>query len=339
MSTEDAIVCHVIAGPLGVGKTTAIIDYLQRHAEHQQTAVLVNDFGPVGLDGAIIKDRVGRGDDARDDAGPPIISIPGGCICCAAAEGLIAGLTKVADLPAIDRIIVEPSGLAAPAQVIDLLRQMAGDLGLEVRPVIVLLDVATAESRYATGMPYYTRMVEAADILIGHRADLASDEQIESFGQWANQLYPPRLHVGCASFGQLGDALFEMSAAAGSFDSPAPRHDHDHDDDEHRHPESPGGLQWPADVKFDQAALLDALRTLTEHASASEPAGQRIHIDRLKGIFHTDRGWQLIEIAAGQIHCSPCDYRLDNRVDWIIAANAASPDFSAVFNAAAIRSA
>lgn len=331
MTTDDAIVCHVIVGPLGVGKTTAIIDYLRRHVDQQRVAVLVNDFGPVGLDGAIIKDGVGRG---VDDTGPPVVSIPGGCICCAAAEGLIAGLRKVAELPDIDRIIIEPSGLAAPAEVIDLLRQMAGELGLEVRPVIVLLDVATAERRYASGMPYFTRMVEAADILIGHRADRAGDEQIDSFLHWANQLHPPPLHVGHASFGKLDDVLFEMTGGTRSHDAPAA---HDHERGGHEHRESPGGLQWPADVIFDQTALLEALDTLAEQTSATGAADQPIQVERLKGVFHTNRGWQLMEIASGQVHCRPCDCRLDNRVDWIVAGGAAAPDLSAVFNAAIVQ--
>src|SRR5690606_14091856 len=98
---------HLICGPLGVGKTTAILDRLQRTRGSEFTAVLVNDFGPVGLDGPIIESALGA--EAKVD----VKMVPGGCVCCTAAAYLTQALAEVARRPGLDRLLIEPSGLAA----------------------------------------------------------------------------------------------------------------------------------------------------------------------------------------------------------------------------------
>jgi len=94
---------HLVAGPLGVGKTTAILSYVERHAGREHVAVLVNDFGPVGMDGAIMRGAIGRvvGDQMK------VLTIPGGCLCCASADALAVASSAAALMAA-----------SAPAQVV-----------------------------------------------------------------------------------------------------------------------------------------------------------------------------------------------------------------------------
>jgi G3E family GTPase len=290
--------CHVIAGPLGVGKTTAVIDYVRRHAGLQRVAVLVNDFGQMGLDGAIVGGAVGTG----LDSGCEIVTIPGGCICCVAAEGLINGIMKLAQLEDIDRILIEPSGLAMPHQIIDLLRQLQDDGRLEVRPVITMLDASKFHAGWTSEMPYFRNMVDAADILIANRSDLADAGTIEKFRQWADGLYPPKLRFIVTQFGQIPDDVFEL--AGQPMAAPLP-HDHHHEHDVN--PDQTGGKCWDASVVFDNESLLGEIKTLTDNGN----------ILRLKSIFNTNKGWQVIEYARGELTNGPTGYRRDSRIDWI----------------------
>lgn len=297
-SSETPRSCHVIAGPLGVGKTTAIIDYVRRHAGRQRVAVLVNDFGQMGLDGAIVGGAVGTG----LDSGCEIVTIPGGCICCVAAEGLIGGIMKLADLDDIDRILIEPSGLAMPHQIIDLLRQLSEDGRLDVRPVITLMDATKFHAGWTSEMPYFQNMVDAADFLVANRSDQADSETIEKIRGWAEQLYPPKLRFIVTQFGELPDDVFEVTGEPAATRQP---HEHHHGHDVS--PDQTGGRRWERAIVFDRDDLMDSIQSLIDD-------GQLL---RLKSIFNTDKGWQVIEVARGELSCRPTGYRRDSRIDWI----------------------
>ena len=73
---QKTIPCHIIAGTLGSGKTTAILDFLSRRKDKEFTAVLVNDFGPNGIDSSVIS---GSSNDLE------VTNVSGGCLCCTSA--------------------------------------------------------------------------------------------------------------------------------------------------------------------------------------------------------------------------------------------------------------
>jgi G3E family GTPase len=300
MRTESPLPCHVIAGPLGVGKTTAILDYLARHADTQRVGILVNDFGPVGLDGAILE---GDGD------GPQVTSVPGGCVCCAAAEGLVTSIQRLLAAD-IDRLIVEPSGMADPAQVLHLLRQMEGESRLELRPTIALLSASDFEPRRASQMPFFRHMADAADILVLNRCDTADAETVAAFRQWAAELEPPKMAVITTEQGHLDDALFERTLPR-----PAPAAGEGaHDHGRHADSERTGARNWPKEQVFDHGRLVRALAHIAEEGIDDNP------IIRLKGLFHTDRGWFLLQIADGELSVRETPARRESSVEWVAAA-------------------
>ncbi|MFA9459793.1 CobW family GTP-binding protein [Thiohalorhabdus sp. Cl-TMA] len=307
MSKESALPCHVIAGPLGVGKTTAILDYLRRHAGQQQVGVLVNDFGPVGLDGAILE-----GDPSGD--GLRITTVPGGCVCCAAAEGLVTSIQRLLEVPGLDRLIIEPSGMADPEQVLGLLRQMAGTTRLELRPTIALLDATEFEPQRASQMPFFRHMADAADILVLNRCDAADAATTQAFRDWAEALEPAKMRVVTTEHGHLDDALFALRLPEGSGPE-APGHEGTH---EHAHGEADGesdrtgGATWPPERQFHHGRLTAALAELAE---AGVKEGE---VERFKGIFHTDRGWFVLQIAGGRFTLRETPPRRDSRADWIV---------------------
>jgi G3E family GTPase len=301
VTTERKVPVNLVCGPLGIGKTTAIIQYLRRTSASQFTAVLVNDFGPVGLDAAIME-----GDLQSDVKGNTAIKmLPGGCVCCTSAAGFLASMGQLQQLPRLDRIIIEPSGLAMVGDMVDVVASVAKQYHLELRPVITLVEPRLLDRAGFTQAPYYIRMVEAADVLVANRCDLATPEQIARFEQWSAGLYPSKLRVILTRNGEIADEVFDL------------RHDTErvrtaagaklpHDADQHA-----GGCTFGSEVVFQT----DAIERLLQEFAMKGFAGNEVL--RLKAILHTQEGWRLYEIARGQSHIRPTDYRRDSRIDWI----------------------
>jgi G3E family GTPase len=312
-SARRTIPCHLISGPLGVGKTTAILSYLQRHAGRQRVGVLVNDVGPMGLDGESLR---------AEAPGTAIRNVPGGCICCTLYADLSHHLQQLAADPNIDRLIIEPSGLASPAQVIDLLRSHARDLNLDVRPVIVMLDAARFHREMYQKMPYFQVLCESADILVFNRTDKAAPAKIEECLAFARELDPPKCEVIATQRGELPDRVFEAAARSAppgpaiaftpvstdqstvSVQPDAPNHGHDPR-------QFAGGLLMPADTVFDEDRLMANLLRICHQGID----GTRVI--RLKGIFHTTGGWQAYHIANQEVSMRESSHRRDCRLDWI----------------------
>ena len=217
--------CHIVAGPLGVGKTTAILDYLRQHASDQRVGVLVNDFGPVGLDSTTLQ---------AEAPTTRVLNVPGGCICCTMLAELPKCIHRLASEQTLDRLIIEPSGMASPAQVIDVLRGTQRELNISLQPTVAMLNAVAFDEETFERMGYYHMFCEAADILVFNRCDQASASKIQRARRWATQLDPPKLRVLTTSHGQLPPQLFETSAQAKHNQEPAAHHHH-HAHDHHHH--------------------------------------------------------------------------------------------------------
>lgn len=292
--------CHIVAGPLGVGKTSAILHYLHQHASRQRVGVLVNDFGPIGLDSTTLQ---------AEAPTTKVLNVPGGCICCTMLAELPESIRRLTSEQALDRIIVEPSGMASPAQVIDVLRDAQQELGISLRPAIVMLSAVDFDEETFERMAYYHLFCEAADVLVFNRCDLAGGPKIERAKQWAGQLDPPKLRVVTTTHGQLPPALFDLPAAPTSAHEPV-LHTHDH-----HHPHEPtvhpGGFILDARRRFDEEVLLVNLMRICYQGI------EQNQVLRLKGVFHTNGGWQSIEIANQEVSMRPSAHRRDNRMEWL----------------------
>lgn len=159
----------VIGGWLGAGKTT-LVNHLLRHAGGQRIAVLVNDFGDVGIDADLIEGRL-----ASD-----VLALAGGCICCAFGADLVGTLQGIATrLPAPDVVLIECSGVAHPRAVA---RSAALARAVTVEGVVTVLDAEQFAERLAD--PYVGDTVRAqlaqADLLVANKTDLADPAHLRA---------------------------------------------------------------------------------------------------------------------------------------------------------------
>ena len=98
---------HLITGFLGVGKTTAILNLLKQKPEDEKWAVLVNEFGEVGVDGAVLQSQ-----------GAVVKEIPGGCLCCVSGLPFQIGLNMLIAKEKPDVLLIEPTGLGHPRNIL-----------------------------------------------------------------------------------------------------------------------------------------------------------------------------------------------------------------------------
>ncbi|MBV4461185.1 cobalamin biosynthesis protein CobW [Pseudomonas sp. COR58] len=122
---------HVIAGPLGAGKTSLIRRLMAQRPAHERWAVLINEFGQIGLDAALL---------TRDADGIALGEVAGGCLCCVNGAPFQVGLGRLLRKARPDRLFIEPSGLGHPAQLLKQLGEAPWLGVLAVQPWVLVLD-------------------------------------------------------------------------------------------------------------------------------------------------------------------------------------------------------
>ena len=213
MAPPDPIPVTVIAGYLGSGKTT-LLNHLLRNGFRRRIAVLVNDFGSIGIDGDLIADADGQ-----------TITLTNGCICCSVGSDLMRALWTVRDRPdPPEHVVIEASGIADPGPV----AHHALTPGFDLDGVVVVLDAETVRRRERDPVIGRTirRQLAAADVLVLNKTDLVAPADLEGLDAWLAERAPkvPVLHAV--------DADVPIAALLGSgHHESAATEPHDHADD------------------------------------------------------------------------------------------------------------
>ena len=156
---------HVIAGPLGAGKTSLIKHLLAQRPANERWAVLINEFGQIGLDAALL---------TQDADGIALGEVAGGCLCCVNGAPFQIGLGRLLRKARPDRLFIEPSGLGHPAQLLRQLSEAPWQGVLAVQPCVLVLDALAL----AAGKPLPVAQQEAlssAGLLLMNKAENLDD--------------------------------------------------------------------------------------------------------------------------------------------------------------------
>jgi G3E family GTPase len=156
---------HVIAGPLGAGKTSLIRQLMAQRPAGERWAVLVNEFGQIGLDAALL---------SRDEDGVAIAEVAGGCLCCVNGTPFQVGLGRLLRKARPDRLFIEPSGLGHPLQLLAQLNQAPWVGVLTLQPMVMVVD-AQALAR-GEPLPDAQQQALAAAALVVFNKSEAVDE-------------------------------------------------------------------------------------------------------------------------------------------------------------------
>lgn len=166
MSIIQAVPTNIITGFLGVGKTTAILHLLKNKPPAERWAVLVNEFGEIGLDGEFI---------ATANAQPTgvfIREVAGGCMCCAAGVPMQVALNQLLRQSKPHRLLIEPTGLGHPREVMAVLTSTAYRTALQLRATITLLDARNLSNPRYSENATFKQQLAIADIIVANKKAL-----------------------------------------------------------------------------------------------------------------------------------------------------------------------
>ena len=157
-----------IAGFLGSGKTTVLLEVARSLTEAgARVAVIENEIGEVGVDGGYVREQ-----------GLPVQEIFGGCICCTLQIGLVQTLEKLTATYSPDWVLLEPTGLASPGDILGLLVDHVDDL--DVLRVLTVVDAARWPMLLEVVEPLVTAQLRSADVVAVNKADEVDAETLEA---------------------------------------------------------------------------------------------------------------------------------------------------------------
>ncbi|NRD75085.1 GTP-binding protein [Shewanella sp. VB17] len=171
---------NVITGFLGVGKTTFIKQWLAQKSHNETWAVLVNEFGEVGIDGALL---------SGSTEGIEIREVAGGCLCCAASVPMQVAVNQLIAKAKPDRLLIEPTGLGHPKEVIKLLSQPHYQHVIALKSTVCLVDARKiSDERYRTH-DIFNQQLEVADIIVATKSDLYSDQEYSALTTYVENTF------------------------------------------------------------------------------------------------------------------------------------------------------
>jgi Putative GTPases (G3E family) len=293
---------HLIAGPLGAGKTSLLQSLLAQRPAGERWAVLVNEFGQVGLDAALL---------SRDEDGIALGEVAGGCLCCVNGAPFQVGLGRLLRKARPQRLFIEPSGLGHPAQLLAQLRAAPWQGVLAVQPLLMVLDATALAAGQPLPEAQQLALGEAALLLL-NKAEALDDEARNKLVarlpavalRWTTQGYLPLDELPSTPIGAAGADLPQGAPSA----EPAML----------LRPDSPlrqvrvedgrqaVGWRFQRDWRF-RTAELDAWL-------AGLPG-----LLRAKAVLHGEAQWLACNRTVGPAPWTPSAWRKDSRIELILA--------------------
>jgi len=308
-SHYHAIPTNIITGFLGVGKTTAIQHLLATKPTDQRWAVLVNEFGEVGIDGSLLRNQA---------TGVAIKEVPGGCLCCAAGVPLQVALNQLIQQANPQRLLIEPTGLGHPHEVINTFTQPPYQTVLDLRATLTLVDARNLDNRRYIEHPIFNQQLQVADILIAHKSDQASEAVIAQLHAYLQQIDLATTPLYQVAHGQLDPNWLDMPRQA-VFPLL------------HTHHHTVPDLADPPPITFPACGYLH--KTHAEDGFMSQGwifaphhvfVYQSLHalftqlsILRLKAVMVTEQGVMAFNKVADSLTCTPLPDAQDSRIECI----------------------
>ena len=281
---------HLFTGFLGTGKTSAIRSLIAQKPQHEQWLIIVNEFGEIGIDGAVLAEN-----------GIPVAEISGGCLCCSAGEQMDSTIRAMLKKSTPQRILIEASGLAHAAGIIDELRTPEFAAVLDIAAVFTLIDPRQfIDPNYAQN-PLYRDQISVADVLVASKLDLCTSEQIAAFRAQAANLFPPKSRVAEVRNAELDIAWLDTPTAEKS---------------RYRIQALPDntlgyqsqGYTFPAGRNFDGEKLTQFFNDLPQFTQG---------LVRAKGVFQVLGTWVWLNWTDGQWGANQIAWRRDSRFELI----------------------
>lgn len=306
-----AVPTNVITGFLGAGKTTAILGLLAQKPATQRWAVLVNEFGEIGIDGGLLTGQV------REDRGVHVREVPGGCMCCAAGLPMQIALNQLLRRARPHRLLIEPTGLGHPLEVLQALSADHYQDVLELQKTVTLVDARQLSDQRYVSHPTFRQQLEIADVVVANKADLYAPADHAALENYLKTNARPNLQTLTTRHGSL--PISSLAGAPGQRFRAADAHDGDE----------------TAVLASAQPFPQDGVITAQNKGDGFESVGWRYspqHIfnrerllaffsslaaERMKGIFITEAGIFGYNLTRDDLREFPIDECMESRIEII----------------------
>jgi cobalamin biosynthesis protein CobW len=323
-SSLARVPCTIVTGFLGAGKTT-LIRHVLANANGRKLAVIVNEFGDVGIDGEILK---GCGNEACPEEN--IVELANGCLCCTVADEFVPALDAILSKGGVEHIVIETSGLALPKPLVQAFHWPAIKSRVTVDSVVVVVDgAALADGRVATDLDalaqqrsvdsaldhddpveeVFEDQIACADLVVLNKRDLLDDAGMEKARAAIASALPRSVKIVPATDGKVDEALL-LGLGVGTehdIENRRTHHDneldHDHDDfDSFVVPI--GEVGDPVELNARVAALadkFDVLRVKGFAAVLGKPMRLLLQAVGSRVTHQYDRPWSASEVRQGRL--------------------------------------
>lgn len=193
------MIIHIVGGFLGSGKTTLLIKMAERYMDSdRKVAILVNEIGEIGVDGATIS-----------GSGLKTVELAEGCICCSLSGSLQSTMKEIESTINPDVLIIEPTGLALPHKVVEIIR---GTVVEDHVSIIGICDAMRFETLREKKEEFLRMQLSKSEHLLINKVDVADFEKVFEVSSWLRQICPgvPIFMVS----GKTGEGLDEAFAQA-----------------------------------------------------------------------------------------------------------------------------
>lgn len=282
---------NLIFGFLGSGKTTLVRRILSERAGSQPTAVIVNEFGDVGIDGDILE---GNNVD--------MVQLNSGCLCCTLKGSLSSAIEELHERANIERIIIEASGLAEPGDLLESLwdPQFGLNVDIDLGPVVAVVDTPKfSKIRNMLG-DFYTQQVIHADIVLLNKIDnKTSDQDLDAIYQTIAKLNPKASLIFTEQCDTDLDILLNGKSRHVAVNSSAQDHEHNQPHD-HNHGHEHGHSQFGS-------LVMDCKNDVGQGAVENFFTNLDSQVFRAKGFMTIDGKSRLVQFSTGQLDIHPAD--------------------------------
>lgn len=214
----------IISGFLGAGKTTLIKKLLEEAFGSEKVVLIENEFGEIGIDGAILKDY-----------GIEIKEMNSGCICCTIAGDFSLALKEILALYNPDRIIIEPSGVGKLSDVINGCKKFLKEGSVELNMCITVVDAMKYKVYIKNFAEFYANQLANAKTIILSRSQNVKEEVIENILNDVRK-YNADAHVVTTAWEEVGGRkIRELAEGATNSDSINSLIDNHHVHEYHNH--------------------------------------------------------------------------------------------------------
>ena len=170
---------NLLFGFLGSGKTTLVRRILGERGGGRPMAVIVNEFGEVGVDGEVI-----AGSNVN------LVELTSGCLCCTLRGSLMSAVEELREKAGVEQIVVEATGVASPGDMLEDLNdsKLAGEL--DVGPLVTVVDAPKFTRLQEMLGEFYEEQVENADVLVLNKIDLATPDALDEARAAVREINP-----------------------------------------------------------------------------------------------------------------------------------------------------